>query len=47
MKTYGVAGSTSSVAARFARLDDDDEDRLADRADEILQRLNRRRQGEP
>ena len=46
MKTYGVAGITSSVAALFARLDTADEDRLADRADEILRRLNRRRQGE-
>ena len=46
MKTYGVAGVSSSVAAMFARLDEADEDRLADRADEILQRLSRQR-GDP
>ena len=43
MKTYGVAGITSSVAALFSRLDESDEDRLADRADEILRRLDRGR----
>ena len=44
MKTYGVAGVSASVAALFASLDEADEDRLTDRADEILQRLNERRE---
>ena len=43
MKTYGVAGVSASVAALFARLDEADEARLTDRADEILQRLFERR----
>ena len=47
MKTYGVAGISSSVVALFSRLDSGDEDRLTDRAEKILRRLEQERRGDP
>ena len=44
MRTYGVAGVSSSVAALFSQLEEADEDRLADRAEQILRRLGEQRE---